>query len=169
MHRILVPEVCPPEGNSLGDNLASWLAALPWDYYWTVTFKRPRRDSLSVIRDITTELHRQGCSRAFIGCEPFKVSHNLHAHGLLLGTSFAHLTRDAGYLPGSATHVWEKLFRRFGRSRVESINNQQQVAAYCSKYVTKITDGDNWSLWMLDNLSDKAYPEVEQVWAKGVE
>jgi len=160
MHRILVPPVRLPSGNSLGDNLSSWLENLPWDYYWTITFKHARRDSIAAIRDITSELHRQGCSRAFIGMEPHKVSHNLHAHGLLLGSSVAGLSRNAGYLPGSTTQCWRDLFHRFGRSRVEHINDSKQVAAYCSKYVTKITDGDNWALWMLDKPEDKAYPEL---------
>jgi len=164
MHRILVPKVRPPQGDcsSLGDHLASWLETLPWDFYWTITTRRPRTDSLGLIRDITAELHNQGCSRAFIGCEPFKVSHNLHAHGLLLGSSIGGLPRKSGYLPGRPSDVWAELFHRFGRSRVEFINNPKQVASYCSKYVTKLSDGDNWALWMLDSPEEVPYCEASR-------
>jgi len=144
---ILVPEVCPPKG-SLGENLASWLASLPWDYWWTITCKYPRKDEIAFIRDITEQQRTLGSSASFIACEPHRVSHNLHAHGLL---RVERLT-DNGLLV-TASECWEEFFYRFGRSRVEHINNLKDVTAYCAKYVTKITDGDNWALWLLSQQS----------------
>lgn len=166
MHRILVPEVCPEPENSLGKSLASWLECLPWDYYWTITCRKPRRDSLAFIRDITNELHRQGAIRAFIGCEPHRFNYNLHAHGLLLGQTIAGTRLSSGYLPGTTTEVWHELFCRFGRSRVEHIYSTESVARYCSKYVTKMSDGDNWAIWMLDKDNEIAYPETQRVWGE---
>lgn len=154
-HPILVPEVCSPQG-SLGENLASWLASLPWDYWWTITCKYPRRDEIAFIRDITESQCALGANKSFIACEPHRVSHNLHAHGLLRVERLA----DNG-LPVTATECWDDFFHRFGRSRVESINSLRDCTAYCSKYVTKITDGDNWALWDLSQSSGRPGDGVE--------
>lgn len=146
-HSILVPELCPPQG-TLGEAIASWLEPMSWDYWWTVTCKRPRRDEIAFIRDLTERQRHLGADGSFIACEPHKLYHNLHAHGLF---RVARLTGDGHGLPVTSTEVWHEFFYCFGRSRVELIKSKRDVTTYLTKYVTKLATGDNWALWLLDN------------------
>lgn len=162
-HSILVPEVCLPQGCSLGDALSSWLASMPWDLWWTITTRNARKDSLAFIRDITSRIRHLGGTAAFIACEPFKLSHNLHAHGLLRNQTLVERRNGSPGLPLATYDFWDEFFRSFGRSRVEPINSVKDTSAYCTKYVTKLTDGDNWALWSLSvapgSMAERAYPE----------
>lgn len=148
-----------------GKALSDWLQTYHWDYFITVTTRYPRRDAISFMRDIygqmsATEsslwsnpdgLHLPG--RIFLACEPHRLQHRLHAHGLMAG------------LPGMyPPKVFAKaLDLRFGRSRVEACRNQSYVAGYCAKYVSKFTDGDNydffgqWELMPQGKTLDKAW------------
>ncbi len=134
---------------NITSSLSNWLKSYKWDYFLTVTNRRPRRDSIAFMRDINLSLAETENSlwsdpdglhlpiRLFLACEPHKYSHNLHAHGLLHGLP--------GIYPPS---VFEKaLGKRFGFSRVSGCRSQDDVAGYCSKYVTKITDGDNYDFF----------------------
>jgi hypothetical protein len=37
----------------------------------------------------------------------------------------------------SRRSIWQKWFDRYGRGRIEPVNNRDDVADYCAKYVTK--------------------------------
>lgn len=147
-----------------GKALSDWLQTYNWDYFLTVTTRYPRKDSIAFMRDIYRQfqetdnslwsnpdgLHLPG--RIFLACEPHFLQHRLHAHGLMAG------------LPGMyPPKVFQKaLDLRFGRSRVERCRNQSYVAGYCAKYVTKISDGDNYDFfgqWAL--FGDK--PKLDKV------
>lgn len=147
MANILVPEVCPPPGESLGEQLSAWLQELSWDYFFTITLRRPRRDSVAFIRDIRQVYETFAFKRLFIACEPHRFNHNLHAHGLFLGDPVTAVTKSGGWISGTPTEQWDKLFHRFGRSRVEPVKSLSDVSHYCSKYVTKMSDGDNWNIF----------------------
>lgn len=132
-----------------GKALSDWLQTYHWDYFLTVTTRWPRRDAISFMRDINAQFCESETSlwsnpdriylpgRIFLACEPHRYRGSLHAHGLLAG------------LPGLyPPKVFQKaLDLRFGRSRVERCRNQSYVAGYCAKYVTKITDGDNYDFF----------------------
>ena len=135
-----------PGQERLTEELSNWLQQYQWDYFLTVTCRWPRRDSIAFIRDIYEILTASETSfwsdphrfhlpyRAFIACEPHRFSNNLHAHGLVTGF-------QSIYPPS----VFQKaLDSRFGRSRVELCRSRGDVAAYCTKYVIKYTDGDNY-------------------------
>lgn len=129
--------------------MAAFLKSYDWDYFLTVTNRRPRRDAIAFMRDIDVELTKHDGSiwstrdglelpgRLFLACEPHRFSHNLHAHGLMKG------------LPGlySPKVFQVALNKRFGFSQVGVCRSQKDVAGYCSKYVTKITDGDNYDFF----------------------
>lgn len=131
------------------DAISTWLQSTPWDYFFTITTRKARRDSVAFIRDVKAELLRGNqTQKIFVACEPFKLNKDLHAHGLLL--QGGQVDSDGSYRNTITTYnLWHDLFRRFGRSRVETINSRRQVANYCTKYVTKLTDGDNWNYFDL--------------------
>lgn len=130
--------------------LSNWIQTYTWDYFITITTRRPRRDAIALMRDIWEELtlpENQYWSnpdklhlpcRGFLACETFAYSHNLHCHGLIAGIP------HALYLPRV---IQKPLDHRFGRSRVESVKSVGKVSSYCSKYVTKLGDGDNWNFY----------------------
>ncbi len=135
----------------VGESLAGWLPEYDWQYWFTVTCRKPRRDALALMRDIA---EAPGYERLFLACEPFKYSHNLHAHGLIAAPEPATLPwRGAGYKPDSWDDFREKWNHRFGTTRVEPIRSMADVAGYCAKYVCKITDGDNYNFYGQDSLS----------------
>lgn len=161
-------EVCLPQEQTYGEIVADWLQRQRWDYFVTVTlrqcalseydsvavcqrlctplckyYRTRRRDAISLIRDIRKTTG--DVERIFLACEPHKYSRNLHAHGLVAEWEPAYLPeRSDVYGQYSRLSLWHDYFREFGRSRVEPVNNVGQVSAYCSKYVTKYTDGDNF-------------------------
>jgi len=45
-------------------------------------------------------------------------------------------------------HVHALWFHRYGRARIEPVNNPDDVADYCAKYVTK--EGSWWNVKLLD-------------------
>lgn len=131
-------------------SIANYIAQYKWSYFLTVTCKRPRRDSIALMRDIWEELQSlsgvnwsissdglYSVSRAFLACEPHKFSSNLHAHGLVSTLNPAFILMQGN------------LNKRFGRSRVETIRNSGQVSAYCAKYASKWSDGDNYDFFGL--------------------
>lgn len=126
----------------VGEALADWLQTQSWQYFFTVTCRRPRRDSVAFIRDIGQV---PGYSKMFVACEPHRYNHNLHAHGLIATPEPASLPwRGGSYAGAPAYEFWDKWFHRFGRTRVEAIRSTSDVTGYCAKYVCKLTDGDNY-------------------------
>ena len=112
---------------------SDYLQTLPWDYFATITFRRPWRDSIRAHEAVWPVLHDCGITRAFLAVERHKYpSYDCHVHGLL-----------AGYGPEwngpkpDIWKMWENCFHRFGRNTIEDIRNPGQVAEYCSKYVIK--------------------------------
>jgi len=47
----------------------------------------------------------------------------------------------------SRQHTWRTWFERYGRNRIEPVNNQDDVADYCAKYVCK--EGAWWNVKLL--------------------
>ena|SRR5690349_22532809 len=45
--------------------------------------------------------------------------------------------------------IWREWFGRYGRNRIEPVNNRDDVAKYCAKYVTK--EGAWWNLKLLSH------------------
>jgi len=131
------------------DDLASWIKTYHWDNFHTVTCRRQRVDAIALMRDIYNELTRPDTKfwsdpdgfhvpyRAFIACEPHKFSHFLHAHLITRGG-------PTMYDPTVQNKALEK---RFGYSRSEVCRSASNIASYCSKYVTKLTDGDNYDFF----------------------
>jgi len=110
---------------------ADFLLSRSWDYFATVTFARPRRDTLAAIRDVDHSVANLR-ERAFWAVEPHR-SGALHLHGLLKSTTLEN-HQDPFH---SATEFWHRFFHAFGRSRVQAANSSEAVARYCAKYVTK--------------------------------
>jgi len=110
---------------------SDWLQTKHWDYFFTTTFRSPRKEPYYALNHCWHELKNHHVARAFIGVEPHK-SGDLHLHGLLAG-------RGGGWQPEIKLpwDIWEGLFERFGRSKVEACNSQEAVTAYCAKYVLK--------------------------------
>lgn len=110
---------------------ADWLKRYYWDDFITVTFRSNRREPYYAMKHVWSELQRGNVFRAFMGCEPFK-SGDLHIHGLVAGAG-------AGWRPRIELpwDLWYRLFKRFGRTRVEPANSHEAVTAYCSKYILK--------------------------------
>jgi hypothetical protein len=47
----------------------------------------------------------------------------------------------------SRRETWRTWFERYGRNRIEPVNNRDDVADYCAKYVTK--EGSWWNVKLL--------------------
>ena len=109
-------------------SVADFLESKKWHYFFTITFRRPRRDVISIQRDVKQHLRGFTRGRAFIAIEPHKSS-LAHVHGLI---------RSSSPFPNfKASTLWIELFQRFGRSTVSPVRSQHEVAGYCSKYVAK--------------------------------
>jgi len=110
---------------------AEWLKGYNWDYFLTSTFRQPRKDPYYALRIVWYELKRYFVARAFLVAEPHQ-SGDLHVHGIIAG-------RGPGWQPEMALpwDIWQGLFNRFGRAKVELCSSQQAAAAYCAKYLLK--------------------------------
>lgn len=153
-------------GNNIREAYADWLYGYNWDYFFTATFRvgnksvpssdvtvydastmqvkriepieakgsriggHARRHPDAAINDVWDELAWQGAKRAFIVAEPHQ-SGDLHTHGIM-----------AGGLPQQRPinlpwDIWQGLFNRFGRAKVESPRQGEAVSMYCAKYLLK--------------------------------
>lgn len=110
---------------------AEWLKEYNWDYFMTATFRKPRREPYYALQHVWYELKRHWVARAFMGVEPHQ-SGDLHIHGIIAGS-------PPGWKPEIALpwDIWQGLFKRFGRARVEACNTREAVSLYCAKYVLK--------------------------------
>ncbi len=121
-------------GQEIRQHYAEWLQGYNWDYLATITFRSPRREPYYALTHAWSELGKHNVARAFLGVEPHQ-SGDLHIHGLLAGPA-------PGWRPEIELpwQIWDGLFHRFGRARVEACNTHAAVTAYCSKYILKEQD-----------------------------
>ena len=117
------------------DELSGFLHSMGWDYMLTVTTRKPWHDAISLNREVYKSLNRStAVERAFLCTEPYYLRSGVHVHGLV--------KVDSKYREFvSPSNVWQGLFNRFGRSKVDFVRSHEAVAGYCSKYVTK-SSGD---------------------------
>lgn len=135
------------ENHKLKLAYAEFIQSFPWDLYTTITFRKPRVDSIYWSDKIFQVLQKFDCSRSFIACEPHKY----------LGIHFHVLSRHLPYLEryGSSNDspIWKYCFKAFGISTVEKVEDTYAVSRYCAKYVVKENSfefkGDP-SAWKLD-------------------
>lgn len=130
---------------------SEFLQSLPWDLFFTATFRSPRKEPYYAINHVSNTLRTCNAARQFIACEPHS-SGDLHLHGLLANS------RISGHAELLSPHeIWGTLFKKYGRAKVEFCNNQAAVANYCAKYVVKETNkwdhyefvGHPWH-WLID-------------------
>ncbi len=116
----------------------TWLESQPWHYFLTITFREPltahRADS--TLNAIGKQLcARHWPERVFLGAETH-LSQAIHFHGLY--RECAPRARFPDWLwCQMATDIWGTLFNTYGRSKVELVRGQGDVAKYVSKYCTK--------------------------------
>lgn len=53
----------------------------------------------------------------------------------------------------SRKQTWRSWFERYGRNRIEPVNNRDDVADYCAKYVCK--EGAWWNVKLLSHRHPK--------------
>jgi len=112
----------------------AWLAAYPWHYFLTVTFRDlvPMHRQESVLHAVgQTLVHNFVTDRLFLVSEAHK-SQTLHLHGLYrIATEREDIRK---YAMGA---IWKVLFDKFGRSKVEYPRDEIDVAEYATKYCLK--------------------------------
>lgn len=118
-------------GILIKEEYAKFLQEYYWEDFFTATFRRPRHEPYYADKHIWSELKNYNVTRAFIGIEPFQ-SGDLHAHGMISGNI-------SGWRPEMKLtwDIWEGLFNRFGRAKVEACNSAERVSEYCAKYILK--------------------------------
>jgi len=115
------------------DGWMELLSPIPWNWFVTVTFKRPRKDSYLALKAVVDEILAYKPTHAFIGTE-YHVSGDVHCHGLVA------FPRDHNWGVDSWP-LWSGLFARFGRSEVVKPVQLADVNRYVTKYCTKsLTD-----------------------------
>lgn len=124
--------------------LGDFLASQQWDCWLTATSaKRLRypRQAIGLVSDSISGL----ASRYFIGAERHYLG-GWHAHGLVKFYQEA-VTLEGGANPTlSSARLLEIRLSRRGFNRVEPARNQEAVATYIAKYITKDLDAD-WDLF----------------------
>jgi hypothetical protein len=110
---------------------AAWLQGYYWDDMVTVTFRRPRKEPYYALKHVEQELIKCNAGRGFLVAEPFQ-SGDLHIHGIIAAP-------QPGWLPEMMLpwEIWERMYKRFGRARVQAANSREAVSMYCSKYILK--------------------------------
>ena len=110
---------------------AEFLKKYYWDDFFTVTFREPRKEPYYAARNVWNQLKEYNVAMAFMGVEPHQ-SGDLHVHGIMSGNG-------PGWKPEIKLpwEIWEGLFKKFGRNKVEMCNTLEAVTGYCSKYILK--------------------------------
>jgi len=116
---------------NIATEYATWLQTFHWDYFFTVTFRSPRREPYYAMKGVWTELKKYNVGRAFLGVEPHRTG-DLHIHGIMSGMPFPWKPEIS--LPWD---IFDGLFHKFGRSKVEACNSNELVTNYCAKYILK--------------------------------
>ena len=123
-----------------------WLSLREWDWFLTITFKRPRKDVILALNAVENALKSvYSHPTAFLGAE-YHRSGDVHVHGLFK------LCRSCR-LEDTTLHLWSALFNRLGRSEVVPPRHKADVIKYTTKYCTK--DLTDWRILGLIR------PEVE--------
>jgi len=112
----------------LKQSYSTYLLRYPWDCYFTVTTRKPRKDSINLAGALWRTLEKFNASRSFTAIESHPMGHGLHAHGLVRFPDWS------GYHSAS---LWKYLFKQFGRSEIGEARSIEQVSSYCAKYVVK--------------------------------
>lgn len=122
------------------EQYAEFLQKYHWDAFFTVTFRKPRKEPYYAMQSVYHTLERDcSVSRSFMGCEPHQ-SGDLHIHGLAAGFKMRTTGSPFGVFenriadPGD---MWGVLFKTYGRSKVEAIRSGRSVTTYCAKYILK--------------------------------
>ena len=120
----------------LRESMSEWLPTLNFDYFLTVTFRDPvpAHRASAALRTVSGVIRRAGPPRLlFLVTEPHALG-SIHVHGLYARSWPLGVASEPA-------HLWSKLYASLGRSRVERIHSQADVATYCTKYVLKgLTD-----------------------------
>lgn len=118
-------------GSVIRQHYADFLKGYHWDYFVTATFRKARHDPYYATNAVWNELEKHSAHRGFMVAEPFQ-SGDLHIHGIVSGP-------PPGWKPEIELpwNIWDGLFKRFGRARVDLINDRESVSLYCGKYVLK--------------------------------
>jgi len=120
------------EAQTLKANWQSFLGAMAWTHFITITFAEPRYmpNADSTLLGIFKAIRRfSGRGRIFVGTE-LHASTALHVHGLVNATQWPN-----GH--AFAVVLWRQLFELYGRTTVSEVQDGQAVADYVCKYVTK--------------------------------
>lgn len=113
------------------EQYTEWLQGYRWDYFLTSTFRSPRREPYYALKAVSSELQNHNVARAFLVAEPHQ-SGDLHIHGIVAGS-----IRNGKNLMDTPEGIWQGLFKRFGRAKVEPCSSHEAVTGYCSKYILK--------------------------------
>jgi hypothetical protein len=118
-------------GGLVREQYAGWLQEYNWDDFLTVTFRKPRAEPYYALQSVWHALRPYNVARSFLVAEPHQ-SGELHIHGLAAGPG-------PGWKPELALpwDIFDGLFKRFGRTKVEACNSQGAVSTYCAKYLLK--------------------------------
>ena len=121
----------------LRDAWSQWLSRREWDYFLTVTFATPRQphQAISTLQQVEKTVRRHNTGPLFLGTE-LHLNRTLHVHGLLQALH--------GPTNVLARELWREFCDKFGRSQVRTVQSNQAVSSYVSKYVTK--ELTEWSL-----------------------
>jgi len=114
-----------------------WISEKKWDYFLTVTFRRPRVDTIACSRDVATTLDLTFESRALLMVEPHSSGFP-HVHGLVRHDPFMRPTP-------TPWELWERFYTLYGRSKVEDVKHNYEVSKYLVKYITK--DLTDWQIY----------------------
>jgi len=115
------------------DGYAAFIRQFQWDAFYTITCRKPRRDTIAFVRDVREKLFNANPqTRSFIAIEPHRTG-MLHAHGLV----HWHDALEKEYV---RTYFNKRARQLFGFSRFSQIRSNNAVNNYCAKYVTKNDD-----------------------------
>lgn len=134
--------------NDLQEAHSKFIQSYPWDTYFTITCRRPRKDASNLAYGTWRVLEKFGATRSFTAIESHPMGHGLHAHGL---------SRFADWESLDLGSLWCYSFKAFGRSEFGTARSMSDVSRYCAKYVTKNQpDGDYFyfgakECWLDDN------------------
>lgn len=127
--------------SSLKTSWIAWLATFPWDWFITATFRTPvpRHRQETVLNAVAQSLIiRYEPSHLFLAAEPH-LSYAVHLHGLFESSSPSKLKGYERY------SLWARLFRLYGRAKVEPPRGSDAVVTYITKYCVK--DGGYYQVW----------------------